>query len=314
MLIIRITDEEKGGVTLMELRQIQYFCAVVETGSFTRAADQCMVSQSAISQQVKALESELGFELVHRHGRSFDVTPAGELFARKASALLNQLEDVRYEAEGLANGWATTLSVGYLNRYEGWEVQGAITAFTSRHPHIPVHATAGSHDQLYHLILSHEADILFSDRRRALSDAYVNRHLFDGWQYVEVSEASSFAWAAELTVADLSHQPCILIASEDQEETERLYYRDVLGFRCDFLFARSREEGRMMVAGNRGFMPVEMRAQLPRSGSAIRRIPLVGQKGQLKSEYYAYWPKDRTNNLIEEFADILSGMFEREDA
>ena len=294
----------------MELRQIQYFCAVVAAGSFTRAADSCLVSQSAISQQVRALERELGFELVHRHGRSFDVTPAGELFARKASALLDQLEDLRYEAEGVANGWATTLSVGYLNRYEGWEVQAAVTAFAARHPHIPVHATAGSHDTLYHLILRHEVDVLFSDRRRALSDSFVNRHLFDGWQYVEVSEASGVAWASQLTVSELGHLPCILIASEDQEDTERDYYRDVLGFRSDFLFARSREEGRMMVAGNRGFMPLEMRTQTGRTGAALRRIPLVGQDGQLKSEYYCYWPKDRTNNLIEEFADILAGMFE----
>ena len=66
----------------------------------------------------------------------------------------------------------------------------------------------------------------------------------------------------------------------------------------------------MMVAGNRGFMPIETREHKPRSGSAIRRIPLVGQDGQLKSEYYCFWPKDRTNNLIEEFADILAGMFE----
>lgn len=294
----------------MELRQVQYFCAVVETGSFTQAAEKCLVSQSAISQQVKALEREFGFELLTRRGRSFTVTPAGELFARKATALLDQLEDLRYEAEGVANGWATTLSVGYLNRYEGWEVQGAITAFCARHPHIPVHARTGSHDTLYYLIRNHEVDVLFSDRRRALSDTFFNRHLFDGWQYVEVSEASGVAWATELTVADLAQSPCILIASPDQEDVERVYYSDVLGFRSDFLFARSREEGRMMVAGNRGFMPIETRTQTGRTGSAIRRIPLVGQNGQLKSEYYAYWPKDRTNNLIEEFADLLESMFE----
>ena len=294
----------------MELRQIQYFCSVVRTKSFTRAAEDCLVSQSAISQQVKALESELGFELLHRHGRSFDVTPAGELFARKAQVLIDQLDDLRYEAEGVANGWATTLSIGYLNRYEGWEVQAAVTAFASRHPHIPVHATAGSHDTLYHLITRHDVDVLFSDRRRALSDTFFNQPLFDGWQYVEVSEASGVAWASELMVSELSGLPCILIASPDQEDVERTYYRDVLGFRSDFLFARSREEGRMMVAGNRGFMPIEMREQVGRTGSAIRRIPLVGQDGQFKSEYYCYWPKDRTNKLIEEFASILQGMFE----
>lgn len=293
----------------MELRQIQYFCSVVKTGSFTRAADACLVSQSAISQQVKSLEAELGFDLLQRKGRGFDVTPAGELFARKASALLGQLDDLRFEAEGVANGWATTLSVGYLNRYEGWEVQGAIAAFASRHPHIPVHATSGSHDTLYHLVLSHQVDMLFSDRRRALSNTYVNLHLFDGWQYVEVSEASGVAWADQLNVTQLASLPCILIAAQDQEETERAYYRDVLGFSNEFLFARTREEGHMMVAGNRGFMPVEMREQTGRTGTIVRRIPLVDQDGQLKSEYYAYWPKDRSNNLIEEFASILVDMF-----
>ena len=91
------------------------------------------------------------------------------------------------------------------------------------------------------------------------------------------------------------------------------FYRDVLGFRSEFLFARSREEGRMMVAGNRGFMPVETRAQAGRTGSAIRRIPLVSEGGQLKSEYYCYWQRDRSNRLVEEFADILAGMFETEE-
>lgn len=296
----------------MELRQIQYFCAVVREGSFTRAADECLVSQSAISQQVKSLEAELGFELLHRHGRSFDVTPAGELFSRKALALLDQLEDLRFEAEGVANGWATTLAVGYLNRYEGWEVQAAVAAFAARHPHIPVRATAGSHDTLYRLLMSHEVDVLFSDRRRSLSDDFFNRHLFDGWQCVEVSEASGIAWAEQVSVAELEDIPCILIAAEDQEDTEREYYRDVLGFRSDFLFARSREDGHMMVAGNRGFMPLETRAQSGRTGGALRRIPLVGQGGQLKSEYYCYWIRDRTNNLVEEFAGILQGMFETE--
>ena len=70
----------------------------------------------------------------------------------------------------------------------------------------------------------------------------------------------------------------------------------------------------MMVAGNRGFMPLEMRVQGGRTGSALRRIPLVDQNGQLKSEYYCYWPRDRSNRLIEEFADILAGMFEEPES
>lgn len=62
------------------LNQVRYFQAVVRLGSFTRAAEECNISQSAISQQVKALEQELGVVLLERAGRSFSLTPAGELF------------------------------------------------------------------------------------------------------------------------------------------------------------------------------------------------------------------------------------------
>ena len=52
----------------MELRQLQYFRAICETNSFTHAAERCYVSQSAISQQIRALERELGFDLITRKG------------------------------------------------------------------------------------------------------------------------------------------------------------------------------------------------------------------------------------------------------
>lgn len=62
----------------MLFRQIEYFQAVIETGNFYQAAEKCNVSQSAISQQIKKLEQELGVKLLDRHNRPFSLTPAGE--------------------------------------------------------------------------------------------------------------------------------------------------------------------------------------------------------------------------------------------
>ena len=61
----------------MLLRQIKYFIAVVESGSFTEAAEKLFISQSAVSQQIRALESELGVALLIRKNRSFTLTQAG---------------------------------------------------------------------------------------------------------------------------------------------------------------------------------------------------------------------------------------------
>ena len=71
------------------LKQARYFQTVVRCGSFSKAAEECFISQSAISQQVQALEKELGVELLHREGRRFSLTPAGELFYQKSLARPN---------------------------------------------------------------------------------------------------------------------------------------------------------------------------------------------------------------------------------
>ena len=64
----------------MMLRQIKYFQTVVRLGSFSKAADECFISQSAVSQQIQALERELGVTLLQRENRKFSLTPAGEFF------------------------------------------------------------------------------------------------------------------------------------------------------------------------------------------------------------------------------------------
>lgn len=68
----------------------------------------------------------------------------------------------------------------------------------------------------------------------------------------------------------------------------------------------------MLVAGNRGFMPLEARTDAARRTSAVRRIPLVNDAGPIEHEYYAFWQKSRENPLVVEFADILEGLFAQE--
>ena len=72
----------------MLLRQMKYFVAIADCVSFTEAAEQCYISQSAISQQMAALEAELGVKLFAREGRKSRLTAAGEYFYGKSKALL----------------------------------------------------------------------------------------------------------------------------------------------------------------------------------------------------------------------------------
>ena len=297
----------------MLLRQLEYFAAVVEEGSFTRAAKRCFVSQSAVSQQVKALEDELGCELLQRTGKRFSVTPAGEAVLAAAHDVTGRITRMRFDLEHLGEQQQRELRVGYLSRYGGWEVQGAVAAFTLRRPQVAVTAVPGSHDDLYEMMLSGAIDMAFNDRRRELSDEFANVHLMTCYTFIEVSGANALAQRDRVSVSQLGDTPCILIAQGARRAAERDYYKNVLNFACPFVFADSMEQARMMVAGNRGFLPVEARAGAnvaQPGGTVIKRIPLANASGQLQRDYYAFWLEARGSWATKEFARILKDLFD----
>lgn len=101
------------------LKQLKYFQSVVRLGSFSAAAEENFISQSAISQQVQSLERELGFALLVRKNRSFSLTPAGEYFYRKSLLLTADCDRMCAEAAKIAKGEAANLKIGYLRTYAG---------------------------------------------------------------------------------------------------------------------------------------------------------------------------------------------------
>ena len=128
----------------MLLRQMKYFAAVVECGSFTEAAEQCYISQSAISQQIRTLEKELGVELLHRRNRKFTVTTAGEYFYSQCRAVLAQVEELVQETRRLGTDRDLQLRIGYLRCYSGLELHQAVAEFSKIYPEVSIHIVDGT--------------------------------------------------------------------------------------------------------------------------------------------------------------------------
>lgn len=79
----------------MELKQLRYFVRIVDTGSLSQASGVLHIAQSALSQQVAALEAELNCALLTRNARGVTPTEAGQQLYRHAQAMLNQAEDAK---------------------------------------------------------------------------------------------------------------------------------------------------------------------------------------------------------------------------
>ncbi len=295
----------------MLLRQMRYFAAVVDCGSFTEAAARCYISQSAISQQIRALEQELGTPLIHRENRRFSLTPAGELFYPRCKQLLKEADDLVQEMRSIAAGSGAHLRIGYLRCYSGLELSQAVADFSLCCPEVSISTVSGTHEELYELLRTEKADIILSDQRRAFSDVYVNDELMQCGCYAELSIHDPLAAQDKVSVEELRRLPCILIASAQQQDTEQEYYQRTLEFGGSYLFADDLEEGRLMVISGRGFLPVEGVGTLPAENAFIRRLPLYQNGAQIRRNYCAFWKKERTNAHIETFARTLKTLIQQ---
>lgn len=291
------------------IKQIKYFQAVVQHMSFTEASEECHISQSAISQQIQALERELGFKLLERKNRKFSLTKAGEYFYQKSLILIKEYEQMCQEAKEIAIDSKATLSIGYLRGYSGHEFQLALAEFSQKYPNVTLKIEYGNHEELYEMMRDETVDIILNDQRRAFSDEYENRILMEGKEYIEVSLHHPLAKYEFVNVSDLKDYACILVTSKQQRVNEQSYYQNVIGFQGEFMYAESVDEARLKAIGGQGFMVVEG-IQDAGEGRALKRIPLCRNDKQITRNYCAFWKKDNSGYYIEEFADILKSKYE----
>ena len=288
-------------------KQIKYFQSVVKYHSFTKASEEHFISQSAISQQIKALEEELGVTLLERKKRSFTLTKAGEYFYKKSLVLVADYEAICHELQCMNGNKDEILRVGVLKGYSGNEFQNAVSAFTANFPDVTIEVTHGNHDALYALLRNGEIDIVLNDQRRAFSDEYINVVLDIREYYAEISINSPLAQLDEVEIGDLKNVSLILLSSLEQQETERNFYTNDLGFRSEIIFTEFWDDAHMQVIQGKGFMPIEGSGDTIQS--ATKSVKLLRNGKPIIRRYCAFMKADNPKKHTNEFIEILKNQF-----
>ena len=99
----------------MDLRQLRYFLAVAETGHITRAAEALGMQQPPLSQQIRAMEEELGIALFHRHPKGVELTEAGVELRTEAARLLEDFNAMRSRMQAFVRGERGSIGVGFTS-------------------------------------------------------------------------------------------------------------------------------------------------------------------------------------------------------
>jgi DNA-binding transcriptional LysR family regulator len=119
----------------MEIRQIQYFLSIVDTGSFSAAADEHYISQSSLSKVISALEKELAVTLFDRSKRKVALTDAGDAFLRHARKVNADYKAILIEMDGYksAEDYFSVASIPVLPQYG---IATTVAQFRDKHPQI----------------------------------------------------------------------------------------------------------------------------------------------------------------------------------
>jgi len=144
----------------MELHQLGYFCAVVKTGSFTKAAEQEGVSQPTLSQQIRRLERSLGTELFTRQGRAVRLTHAGNSLYPFAQEILQQSRQAAAQLRQLSTDIRGPLRVGVIPTILPYLIAPNLPAFQKQYPEIDIHLTEDITEHLVERLQSTELDLI----------------------------------------------------------------------------------------------------------------------------------------------------------
>jgi DNA-binding transcriptional LysR family regulator len=123
---------------LLSLQQLRCFCAALELGSFTAAAEALRVSQPAVAEQVRKLEGALGADLFIRAGRGVVATEAGRAFAEHATRSLRAVEDAADSVGELTALRSGTVAAGVFGEPSAWRIDELVAAFLRRNPNLSV--------------------------------------------------------------------------------------------------------------------------------------------------------------------------------
>lgn len=146
----------------MNLNQLKYFVAVAEQQSFTKAANQYYISQTAITQQIHALETVVGLELIDRGTRPISLTPAGQIFLTEARAILRHMDMAVWRTREASTGLMGNLRVGFTKGYEQSDLPRRLREFRREFPNILITCYRDDTDALAAGLLNMEYDIIFT--------------------------------------------------------------------------------------------------------------------------------------------------------
>src|SRR5881227_1015371 len=202
----------------MEFYQLTYFLAAAQTQNFRKAAELCLVAQSALSRQIAALEEELEVELFTRNKKRVTLTTAGQEFALYVSNAMEQLQEGQLFLAELQAGQRGTVRIGCIESLATAFLPALFASFHQQYPHIRLKVRVNHTDELITFVEQGEVELGLILDPRLQSELLVIKELFRQPLHLLVSAQHPLAQkASAVTLEQILTEPFLLL-----DETSRM--------------------------------------------------------------------------------------------
>lgn len=197
----------------MELRQLEYFVAVVEAANFTRGADRVGISQSGVSAQIRRLETELGQPLLDRSERTVRPTAAGAAVLPHARAVLAAVASTRLAVDDVVGLVRGTVTVGMVTACSVTGLFEGLADFHAAFPGVEITLVEGRSDQLVDEVRSRQLDLALAGSVGGLPAEIDHHVLADERLVAAVHHGHPLADRTTIAVSKLCREPLISLSS-----------------------------------------------------------------------------------------------------
>lgn len=201
------------------LRQLQYFISVAEEGTVSGAAQSLSISQSAVTDAIKDLESDLGVTLFERHRRGLTITHKGHQFYRHATRILAGVSDARRTFAQDDTPEQGKLQLGVTSLVAGYVLSDLLARYRRAYPHINVSAIEDNGDYLEHLLIGGELDVAVMVISNLRDRVALQAEIFETSPYrLWLPLGHRLAGADIIAVSDIVTEPLIMLTVDETEE------------------------------------------------------------------------------------------------
>jgi len=216
---------------MITIRQLRYFQALARTQHFGMAADQCAVTQPALSMQIKELERELGIELVERRGGSVVLTLAGQEIAERAGAILGQVRELSELARQYHGVLSGPMRLGIIPSVAPYLLPAILTQVQRQYPSLDLQIRETQTDLLMEELLRGDLDtvLIALPVQHAQLEAMP---LFEDRFLVAVQAQAADQWASKDLLEWIGQERLLLLEEGHCLRDQALHYCQIVNMQA----------------------------------------------------------------------------------